>query len=270
MRPARAIALFLLVWFLVSACARSRDQVVPVPSTSPSPEIHYRDPDCRGRVQTDVLWDFRGGVSPTIAALVREGVNDARKYFAFRSKNCESLRVSVTVTPEDHGMWVAEARYGTIYIWGGGPFWSQGELGFRYATLFHEWYHLIQEGLADLTLHFVPDWFVEGTAEWMGFRAAERFGHFSSFDVVRSFQREQALGMDVRLENLGRHLNERGAYAVAFMAIDHLRPNPRELLGFWRHVGSGAGWRGAFARAFGIKLDRFYERFARHRGAGYP
>ena len=225
---------------------------------------------CRGPVKSDVLFDIRQNVSPDLVALVRRAIRQAREYFAYRTTDCEPFGTSVQITDEGRGPWAATVYNGNIYIRGGDGVWTLAPVERRYALLFHEWYHLVQEELLRSRRTGIPDWLAEGTAEWIGYRAAVHFGYYPSYAYVRSQERAEALATGVPLERLTRRVEVGPQYALSFMAIDELDLHERALLRFWRILGAGERWRDAFDAIFGVSVPRFYERFERARRAGFP
>ena len=61
-------------------------------------------------------------------------------------------------------------------------------------------------------------------------------------------------------------------YHLGFIAADWLRERAGEpaLLDYYRQLPSSGDWEGAFATAFGLSLDKFYDEFEAHRAEVAP
>ena len=62
-------------------------------------------------------------------------------------------------------------------------------------------------------------------------------------------------------------------YQLGALGAEHLTRRyggDNAMWEFWRLVGTGMIWETAFAQAFGIAVEDFYEQFAEYRAAGFP
>jgi hypothetical protein len=185
----------------------------------------------------------------------------------------------------------------------GGALMGQGERGFlcidtrslswRYlvrtdsvaasSVAAHEYVHVLQGEIGCLPAprgqHY--RWLIEGMATEVAWRALERARRATEAGVKRAIRADGPL--DPGLYPLWRYEREDGRdheYALWHVAVRSLmrdvaraRAAPRarpelSLLRFCRRVATGEPWRLAFARSFGVSLERFYARFeaARRRG----
>lgn len=148
----------------------------------------------------------------------------------------------------------------------------------------HEYYHVLQGNVGPKN---APSWLVEGSAEYSGdWTYTSRLPDLAHQvgDARRAaVSAARSTKIELRdLENVNSDQDEYlytyslGALAVEYLAIRH--GGNQAVTNFWRarqrvqeHTESGwrAAWVGAFEEAFGIALDNFYDRFAKHRANGF-
>jgi hypothetical protein len=174
---------------------------------------------------------------------------------------------------------VGEAQRGFLCIDTASPAWQWLMLKDRLAASAaagHEYFHVLQAELGCLHSpsgeHF--RWLMEGSAEEVGWRALVAAHRTTADHIAREIRSEGAF--DSNLEPLHRYETEGGRdpeYALWHMAVRRLLAravaagavsarHPERALGrFCEQVGAGRPWRGAFARSFGLSVDRFYASF---------
>jgi hypothetical protein len=140
----------------------------------------------------------------------------------------------------------------------------------------HEYVHVLQAELGCLPTtqdrHY--RWLLEGMASDIAWQALVRAGRVSEARVVRTIRKDRPLSSglgplrDYELQDGRDH-----EYALWHLAVrrllrvavgDDAVPASRPELGlrrFCERVGHGQQWHIAFARSFGLPLDRFYAGF---------
>ena len=140
----------------------------------------------------------------------------------------------------------------------------------------HEYVHVLQAELGCLPergeQHY--RWLLEGMASHVAWRALSARGRATEARVRQRIRLDGAFEAD--REPLRRYEREGGRtpqYALWHLAVRELvrdavraggtpASRPERSLGrFCRRVGKGSPWRKAFARSFGLPVDRFYARF---------
>jgi len=116
----------------------------------------------------------------------------------------------------------------------------------------------------------IPDWFVEGTAEYESVRAAATLGK-APFASERAKRLATArTGASKPLQRI-YFLKTYEQYTVAFSAVDYLISGSSEqaLRDFWPLIAQTGNFTKAFTKAFGMSPDDFYDGFATYRRNGY-
>lgn len=135
-------------------------------------------------------------------------------------------------------------------------------------TVVHEYTHGWQNWLGALTIYSQPlgNWMNEGLAEFVAYSALADAGKLSKADADR-FVLNGARGAetDEALQVFGTTQSPAWAGHVGYLAIDWLViESPNGMLSLRilaEQVGSGQSAEQAFAKAFNIELDSFYEQF---------
>jgi hypothetical protein len=131
--------------------------------------------------------------------------------------------------------------------------------------LAHERFHNVQGQAGCLP---GPDeheyaWWVEGSATFVGFRAAVEAGLLTERAAQSRLAGWIAEGpRPGPLSSYERRIGGDAAYALAAQAVADLvsRSGPRSLMAFCRAVGGGARWQTAFQDAYGLTPEDFYRR----------
>jgi hypothetical protein len=180
---------------------------------------------------------------------------------------------------------VGEADHGFLCVDTASPAWQWLMLKDRpaaSAAAGHEYVHVLQAEIG--CLHSPLDeryrWLSEGMAEEISWRALVAAHVVTGASVERRIRQDGAL--DSNLEPLPRYERDGGRdpeYALWHVAVMHLLaravttgaapPARRELAlrSFCDRVAARQPWRQAFARSFGLPLERFYAEFRTWRAA---
>jgi hypothetical protein len=178
---------------------------------------------------------------------------------------------------------VGEADRGFLCIDTANPAWRWLMLKDRVAATAsagHEYVHVLQAEIG--CLHSPSGerfrWLMEGMAEDVAWQALVAAHRTRDAHVVREIRENGAF--DRNLEPLQAYETDGGRdpeYALWHLAVRRLlheavasRATPARrpelaLRHFCDRVGAGRRWRAAFARSFGVSVDRFYARFERRR-----
>ncbi len=199
----------------------------------------------------------------------------------------------VTAYTNDFGIDRAEARDQlakgqTAFASSGGHIWiylgnyEQAPEAVRRATLFHEYFHTLQDWQAQVRFQseapgersFVPRWLVEGCAEYLAVKAGARRG-FVDETSERDYVVGEAALTDEPLaafETRGRADFVRGtggeAYTVGWLGCERLATTKGEdavAHRFWLSMATHRDWQKAFADAFGLTPAEFYRDFETYR-----
>ena len=225
-----------------------------------------------------------GSVSQADVDDVEDAVEAAQEHFDIEVHACDPGRVQVRLIDRSHPLFAAftrpvepPARY-SIVVFAGGPYWSRSSLADRRFVILHEWYHVVQFSLlCDRGSCFrfdevVPEWLLEGSAEYMAARASDDL-RFGSYSVDRRFEILAASRIFAPLRSLRtiRHPSA-ATYGLAFAAAELLakRSGDDAITKFFDEAGRTSDIEGAFEEAFGMSIERFYKAFERHRAAGFP
>ena len=194
------------------------------------------------------VFEFADEVSPEHRAEALKEVTNVITFFAERfGAHSPSLTVSM---PHTGDCWAVP---GLIKL---------TDLAFVCAA--HEYFHVLQYHLAGAR-SWGPDWLVEGSATYaeeaydggLEFRRAIAPAGASYVASIR----ETELADQTRL-----------SYHLGFLAADWLvgHAGERSLLQYYRLLPDHDSWEEAFAAAFGLTIEDFYERFKEHRVSVAP
>ncbi|MEP7059803.1 MAG: hypothetical protein ABI828_03645, partial [Actinomycetota bacterium] len=159
---------------------------------------------------------------------------------------------------------------------GGWPLLRQRQ---KLQILLHEWYHVVQFPFRTCsqyasrcpvpTVH-IPDWFIEGTAEYESVRAAATLGK-APFRAERAKRLAIAVFETSEALQRMRDLDTYAQYTVAFGAVDYLisKSSEQALRAFWPQIADTGNFTKAFTTAFEMTLGEFYRGFSRYRAHGY-
>ena len=253
--------------------------IAPTPTPSPTP-----DPDQRCSTPlSEYRLDLRrtGDVSAADERTVAAAVHLAQDAYDIRVPGCEPGDVVVSVLDRERAHFAAatftnDAPHFRILVFAGGSSWAHTSRSSIQITMLHEWYHVIQGSFLEclssqckVQVHDVPDWLIEGSAEYAAARAAQD-QRVLFYSFIRRYQLFRAGQVHTPLQRMGRARTS-ADYGLSFAAVELLvaKSGPGSLLEFWQRSGETGRWEAAFPEAFGTTPAAFYRDFARYRAAGF-
>ncbi len=261
---------------VVSPSASPSSTASPANGTSP-------DPATCGTKLSSYRLDVRrtGKVTAQDERVVAAGLRLAQGHFDVRVPECDPGEVRVSVLDRENdrfaaGTFVDDVPDFRIDVYAGGSAWQQTPRSQVPLLMLHEWYHVLQYSFLQCGEpgctpqdRPVPEWLIEGSAEYAAAQAAqdERVIFFS---FVRRYELTRAAQVDTPLQRM--HQVRTGAdYGLAFAAVELLVQDAGSgaLLDFWEDAGSRGRWEAAFPDAFGTTTARFYRTFAAYRARGF-
>jgi hypothetical protein len=236
----------------------SAESTIPSPAQSPTPPtVRYTFPD-------SVPTDQRNSI--------QQGIDIALAYISVK---ISPLRQDVTVVARVSGdcMYTANALGHTINVCAASSVWKGSTSHQRSKILVHELFHVIQGELGAFTL--LPAWLFEGSAEYVGYSAIIEHGMIS----LDRAKREIGIGGGLRnlkmqstLQSLetnaawleANQVRREPTFALGYAAVDLLVSNSglQSIRTFFSALKPGRDWKTAFAEAFGLTVDAFYQKVA--------
>lgn len=181
-----------------------------------------------------------------------------------------------------------ESEYRSIFEFTGGKVWKSHNPLRHESSVAHEGYHTLQREFVGRSVGSVspdifgpagPVWFVEGSAECFGYRAAtldKPIELKSSLDGAIAYARrystplpsmETSRGFGNATPDVG------GGYGLARIAVEFLVDSTpggwRALTHYFNLVGHDIPFDRAFQMAFGRDIDTFYKEYDQYTKAGY-
>lgn len=212
---------------------------------------------------------------------MRRALLSARRYFDVRLPQCRPGSVRAIVTDRASGDFAAVTsvrrvpRFQIRVLTGGSP-WQQTPRAQIPVVMLHEWYHVLQYSFLRCAaprcheqVQPVPDWLIEGGAEYAAARAAQDLGAVPD-GFIRGYKLARAAQNDTALQRL-RLVRSGSDYGLAFAAVELLMSQtpPRALLDLWRRAGTTGRWAATFSEVFGHAPSAFYGLFSAHRLRGF-
>jgi hypothetical protein len=169
----------------------------------------------------------------------------------------------------------ATAQLRRMFVNTGSPSWrpAQAPEGIKLKIVAHEAFHLLQSewvrGYPGAS-NTGPMWLLEGTAEYIAFRAIADNG-LVSFNDARAGWRISARTVQAPLRSLETYagfLPESVPYHLSPLAAERLLGTTLGLpafVSFYEAIGAGAAWRDAFLNTFGRTVDAFYDDYEAYR-----
>lgn len=191
----------------------------------------------------------------------------AESYASFLQIPSNDVRVA-EMKRDFEDVMVGRGGSGGIWIWVSAR-WKDKSVTSRWRTLAHEYFHNVQSHLSKKNgIESVPDWLVEGSAEYASITSISNLGM-----VDRSLQfREESM----RARSLSNPLNTmetgEGAraedisafYSLGTIAVDYLAARyggyDPVATNFWT-LKATRNWQEAFQGAFGVTPAAFYQSF---------
>jgi hypothetical protein len=280
-RPAR---LFPLCGVIILAACTSSGPTIGDLEPSGAPTASASASGCTSSVSDFKLtFDFGAGLPKADKELIHRATETAREYYDIQVPACPDPSVVTHVVNGSNSNIAALATFtdrgsATVFVYAGGA-WPTLTQPQKLQILLHEWYHVVQFPFRTCsrytsecpgpTVH-IPDWFIEGTAEYESVRAAASLGK-APFGPARRKRLAVARTETSKPLQHMRYLSTYQQYTVAFGAVDYLLSNSSEqaLRDFWPLIAHTGNFTKAFTTAFGISPGDFYAGFARYRAHGY-
>ena len=173
---------------------------------------------------------------------------------------------------------------GAIFVHVAAQDWQNTKDFLRTKISVHELFHVLQNTLVGAVGLIGPNdvpvggprWLIEGSAEYMGYRAIGDAGLYP-FTQAFADQLAQARSEDVTVQSLEtlpgiNAAGPNGAYPLMFIAVDFLtkKTGLPALAQFWRTIGTGVSWQDAFLKSFGESISQFYSDFVNYRASALP
>jgi hypothetical protein len=281
-QPPRILA--SLVFLALVACSTPGPTIGEL-SPSGSPSVPTATPaGCLSSVSKfKLVFDYGAGLPKADKLLIHLATETARRYYDIPVPACPDPSVVTHVVNGSNGTIAALASptdrgSATVFVFAGGA-WPTLTQPQKTQILLHEWYHVVQFPFRTCsqytpecpvpTVH-IPDWFVEGTAEYESVRAAATLGK-APFTIERAKHLTAARTETAKPLQRMRVLTTYEQYAVAFGAVDYLIAGSGDeaLRDFWPLIAQTGNFTKAFTTAFGKSPDDFYDGFATYRQHGY-
>jgi hypothetical protein len=279
-----AVALTSCVSVSLGAPAPSTTGATPTPSPSagPSPSPTPDEEHCSTKL-SEYRLEVRstGDVSRQDERLVAAGLRLAQDTYDVRVPECEPGDVEAVVLDRENerfaaGTLVTGAPHFEIQVYAGGTAWQRTPRAQIPIIMLHEWYHVLQYSFlgcdaprCHVQVRRVPEWLIEGSAEYAAARAAQD-QRILFYSFIHRFELARAAQTDTLLDRIDEARTS-ADYGLAFAAVELLveRSGPASLLEFWEQAGATGRWESAFPDAFGTTPAAFYRDFAAYRSAGF-
>ena len=193
---------------------------------------------------------FTDGISPEQRSEIREGMANVMAFFAERY-GAYAPELTVSVSDTQPGCW---ARPGFLKL----------VESFLVCPV-HEYFHVLQFALAE-GRPWGPEWLTEGSATY--FEEAYEEGGLE----FRRWIAPASASHIASIRNPGAAHPSRLNYHLGFLAADWLVDHAGEpsLLNYYRLLPSSDSWEEAFASAFDLTTDEFYDAFEAYRAEVAP
>lgn len=227
------------------------------------------------------------GVSDDDRAAIQDGLQLGADFFqaTFGGGVIGAVQVQVFAADTLPGQWSAQSDLTRIQVRTIQAGWTQkqmlGQQGTRtlhMGTMTHEYFHTLQDQWAGIA-HGTPtgpNWLVEGTAEYIGYKALDWKG-LLPYDAVRAQLVKDIAGKPPpALDTLEAQdafiaaTNGTPVYGLGVLATDMLVATPGiAALQTYFAALPGQEWHDAFTAAFGTDVGSFYQQFAQSRQNGF-
>lgn len=197
---------------------------------------------------------------------VRLGQDAIARYLG--ESDLGDVRITVLDTAYPQDAYLMAATLGSsIVVYAGGDSWRAAPSIVRIETMVHELTHVYHGKLLGDRRDEPPIWFIEGTAEAMGFQAVSQLGVIDQNDVydlelywLTSYPVDGSLG-DLQ----GSETMSVDNYPLAYIAVQYLLGRSglsvSAIGDAFAAMEQGASFDDAFTSAFGISPDQFYPEF---------
>lgn len=233
-------------------------------------------------VSSDITYKFGADVSITERDQIRKGMELSVKVLGPAGPVLVRTNEKSLLRRSREGL-LGTAIPGEVVFYTTNKAWQTISEGERIATVFHEYYHIVQYHLAgiegvtyvfeDRVEGIYPYWLVEGSAEYVSHRVAAD-NNLLSYEQSRNERIRAVRGERVPLSSIEND-NKAGPdpYDIGFLATEYLVNNyggQAALQKFWANHAVAANWKAAFQKSFGVSVDDFYQKFEQHRRAQFP
>jgi M61 glycyl aminopeptidase len=267
---------------------------VPVLSTAIStPSTAKVDTTTTTVALSELVFKTDGGVSATESSLLRTILQVAQADLidigattVYAYADLDELLSSGAFPPGSiadrrtrySGTLVAEAGVGKVIIYMRNlRTYSKAE---QAKIIIHEYYHEVQRFLRGSTFNQAPfdqipqmgpSWLIEGAAEYYGYRVADAHGLASYASerarAVSALPALKTLSAYETLEAFNGDLSS-GTYPLGVLATEFLSSRygaDRAKIEYWKRATASTDWHDAFAAAFGVSVNDFYDTFEAYR-----
>jgi hypothetical protein len=211
-----------------------------------------------------ILFEVSPLVSAEDDALIRRAMDDALGYFAVTFGWTPTNRITVRAVPASTGP-TARTTESTIQISVRTPTWTSASATSKRQIVTHEFFHSLQLSTG---WQGSPVWLVEGTAEYVGFRAVIIDPGIQSLEQVRSCRRQSVNASLVpvppvaELEGDRFYTGTHTTYDLGFLAAeDALAGKPLSTLFTFGPLVQFPNWQRAFETVFWRSVGEFYRTF---------
>lgn len=155
-----------------------------------------------------------------------------------------------------------------ITVRSGSPGWRDAPPAMRSKIVAHEYFHLLQQGLARHWFGQAEPWLIEGAAEFVGFFTVATAGLYD-LSSARAQMIAEAKLTSGPLGTCSAPPNRTPCvYTLGFLAVDFLFERSGGLVAqtnFWKLLGDGLRLENSFLNAFQRSVDSFYADFETYR-----
>jgi len=227
-----------------------------------------------------VTFEVDAGVPQSDQDIIRSGIDLAQSYFLSAFSWTPTRPVTVSVRAGANGGISAQVINGQIIVHNGSPDWQRATPDLKRKTMVHEFFHIMQGFIGWTSQAGNPLWLLEGTAEYVGFRAAILDRGIHSADQMRGCQQYNVANSSVRIPPLAElegqpfyNVGNQGApvYGIAYLAAERaVQDSGLQSLTTFGLSTVGSPWQNAFQLAFGLPIGTFYEQLEQYRGSWRP
>lgn len=158
------------------------------------------------------------------------------------------------------------SQHGSFYIINNNMAGVSSHLGIR-ALGAHEYFHIVQIKLAKINYgqfyNQIPAWFIEGSAEFVGYLSASPAGSLYISQRPQMFSGQKITSVD--LNNYYKNDQSSYPYDIGRSAIEYLVASNgfQPIMNILKSVGEGSSFEKAFANEYKISLKDFYTKFGK-------
>ena len=246
----------------------------PSPTPGPDPE-HCTTPLAGYGLEVRSTGDVTSDDERVVSAALRL----AQSAYDVRVPECEPGDVEAVVLDRANERFAAatlvtDVPHFRIQVYAVGSEWQRTPRSQIPIIMLHEWYHVVQYSFLGCArchaqVRAIPEWLIEGSAEYSAARAAQD-QRVLFYSFIRRYELFRAGQVATPLQRMGE-ASTTAEYGLSFAAVELLvsKSGPGSLLEFWQTSGETGRWEAAFPEAFGTTPAAFYRDFARYRAGGF-